>query len=216
MSLLSMWISRRVNSFLALLSVRLTKIEDSAMIRDALEASVFFASSMGRLGADFTARLPALFEPKMVSLVVSHWNEGSQQLVETLRVCAEAGVASPLTSHVPETQSHPPPASLAEPQPAPRQLLATPPLARFVNSVLSGLNELRRCLLPGIFSALRSSLDEILSESLNVLKANERTVLAPGLRGDAKGLRECADVLGRIKSQLSWQRFKRSKHVWKQ
>lgn len=184
-----------MHSFLNLLTIQLGSMEDSASLRDALEASVFFASSMGRLGADFSAQLPALFEPKMRDLVVVFWKEGAQQLVETLKVCREAGAASPLVSH--NAPSEPAGAGesltpLDEPQPPPRQLLALPPLARFVNTVLTGLNELRRCLMPGVFTALRASMDQVLTSIKSDLVANDRAVMAPGLRGEANELRELA------------------------
>jgi conserved oligomeric Golgi complex subunit 8 len=200
-SLLSLWTSRRIHSFLSLLSLHLASMDDAASLRDALEASVFFASSMGRLGADFTAQLPALFEPKMHALVVAPWKEGSHQLIETLKICADAGISSPLLSHDPEPVGSVL-VGLTEPQPPPRVLMSVPPLARFVNSILTGLNELRRCLLPGIFSRLRTSLDELLQGIQVDLQANERSVLTPGLRGDAKGLRAAAEHLQSVFSRI--------------
>lgn len=195
LSLLSMWISRRVNSFLSLLQSRLNDMEDSATLRDALDSCVFFSASMGRLGADFTSQLPPLFEKKMLNLVVNSWKEGVAQLEDTLKICREAGVASPLSS---STLSNPSPSdtvndtSGGSPMPPPRQLMALPPLGRLVNAVLNGLNELRRCLLPGIFSKLRESLDKVIQKVGTILQTNERAVMTPGLRGDAKELRRIA------------------------
>lgn len=203
--LLSMWMARRVRSFIELLRYEMSHIEDSAALRDALEASVFFANSMGRLGADFTTQLPEIFEQKMLSLVDSTWKQGLEQLRETLRICREAGVASPLVSQSLET-TEPDPAldnsvELDGPLPPPRVLLAFPPLARLVNAVLTGLNELRRCLLPGIFHQLRKSLDDMLSETKTELMNNERAVLKPGFRGEAAQLREIASKFKHIFSQ---------------
>jgi hypothetical protein len=186
-----------------MLSSQIHRMEDAASLRDALEACVFFSTSMARLGADFTAQLPSLFEPKMVSIVVDQfWKEGIQQLSETLKVCRDAGVASPLISHTTTTlDSTTTTLAAAEsssvfsssaPPPPPRQLMAYPALARFVNSILSGLNELRRCLLPGIFTRLRISLNDVLTTASNLLQTNERAVLTPGLRGEAAQLREVA------------------------
>jgi hypothetical protein len=193
-----MWTSRKVHSFLSMLAVQLNRMEDSASLRDAWDACVFFAASMGRLGADFTAQLPPLFENKMHALVEQCWKEGVNQLAETLKICREAGVASPLTSTshtVPEERS-PMTTTLGTtdggPLPPPRQLMGLPPLARLVNAFVAGLNELRRCLLPGIFSRLRASMDEILKQVTGILQTNERAVMTPGLRGDAAQLRQIA------------------------
>lgn len=197
--------ARRVRSFIDLLRFELTRIEDSAALRDALEASVFFANSMGRLGADFTARLPEIFEPKMLSLIDSIWAQGFEQLRETLRICRDAGVASPLVSQSLETMDADAPmdisTELGGPLTPPRALLAFPPLARLVNSILTGLNELRRCLLPGIFAQLRSTLDTLLSEIKMELMDNERAVLKPGFRGEAAQLREIAAKFKSVYSQ---------------
>ena len=192
-SLLSMWCSRRVHSFLGMVASQLQRMEDSAALRDALEASVFFSTSMGRLGADFTAQLPALFEPKMLALVEVAWKDGPQHLEETLKVCRDAGVAAPLVSlNVPPDAAAPAPAAEGQPMAPPRSLMALPPLARVVNAVLTGLNDLRRCLLPGIFTRLRSSLEEIIAEVRSILSANEKAANAPTLRGEKKELREAA------------------------
>jgi hypothetical protein len=186
-SLLSMWVSRRVHSFLTMLSSSLNRTDDSASLRDTLEACIFFATSMGRLGGDFTSMLSTLFEPKMASLVVTHWKEGVSTLQETLKVCRDAGVAAPLSSSTATSTVAPP-----SPEQPPRQLLTLPPLARLVNSYLTGLNELRRCLLPGIFGVLRKELNRSLSTVKALLETNQRAVNTPGLRGEATQLREVA------------------------
>jgi hypothetical protein len=81
----------------------------------------------------------------------------------------------------------------------PRQLMALPPLGRLVNACLMGLNELRRCLMPGIFSQLRTAVEkEFLLEVKNILHAHERAVMTPGLRGDATKLREIAKEMKNV------------------
>lgn len=207
-SLLSMWVSRRVHSFLTMLKGELRQMEDSASLRDALDACVFFSASMGRLGADFTAQLPPLFEERMHSIVLHFWREGAGQLAETLKICREAGVASPLSSSSAVTAT---PGSFggetaadsdSGPMPPPRQLMALPPLGRVVNAFLTGLNELRRCLLPGIFSKLRASMEEILAELDGILQYNERAVLTPGLRGEAAELRDKAKEMRQVMADI--------------
>ncbi|KAG7342282.1 Dor1-like family protein [Nitzschia inconspicua] len=197
-SLLSMWTARRIHSFLKILSVELRVMENSASLRDALDASAFFSQSMGRLGSDFTSQLPPLFEEKLVAIVLGHWNEGTSQLVETLKISREVGVVAPLVSTAAIEQE---PGNLEGSEgatssvmmPPPRQLMALPPLGRVVNACLVGLNELRRCLLPGVFPKIRMALEkEFLLEIKNTLHAHERAVMTPGLRGEAVQLREVA------------------------
>merc|ERR1740124_729595 len=189
-SLLSMWITRRIHLFLTMITSSVNRMEDSAILRDALEACVFFASSMARLGGDFKSMLSDIFESKMVSLVTNCWKEGVSTLQETLKVCRDAGVVGPLIS-----SSIAPQASGISPEQPPRQLLSHPPLARMVNSYLSGFNELRRCLLPNIFVILRNELKNSLKNVKAILETNQRTVNAPALRGEASQLREAAESM---------------------
>lgn len=191
-SLLSMWTSRRVHSFLSMVGGQLQRMEDSAALRDALEASVFFSTSMGRLGADFTSQLPSLFEPRMLALVQQAWKEGPQQLEETLKICRDAGVAAPLVSLNVPPDAASSTSGEGQPMAPPRSLMALPPLARVVNAILTGLNDLRRCLLPGIFSQLRISLEEIIVEVRAILSANEKAANMATLRGEKRELREAA------------------------
>jgi conserved oligomeric Golgi complex subunit 8 len=205
--LFAVWTSRRVQSFLLLLRTELTarsqhQQPDAAAIRDAVEASVFFGTSLGRLGADFTSQLPAIFEPVLLQTVTQFWTDGVTQLRETLTICREAGVAGPLSSETGSMNAEDgreADALLSEdapmdgPQLPPKVLLTLPPLARLINAVLSGLNELRRCLLPGIFPSLRQCLEEqVLRAVESELLMNERAVLVPGLRGEAASLRSIA------------------------
>ena len=210
-SLLSMWTSRRVHTFLKILSSQLQLMEDSGSLRDALDACVFFTGSMGRLGADFTAQLPPLFEQKLLAIVLHNWKEGTNQLTETLKICRDAGVASPLFSSTvvaastsdnggtSEGEDNDSTSSSGVMMAPPRQLMALPPLGRLVNACLVGLNELRRCLMPGIFSQLRTAVEkEFLLEVKNILHAHERAVMTPGLRGDATKLRENAKKMKNV------------------
>ena len=193
-----MWTTRRIHSFLKNLSTQLQLMEDSGSLRDALDACIFFTGSMGRLGADFTAQLPPLFEQKLMAIVLNNWKEGLNQLSETLKICREAGVASPLVSSTVvasdvEGETDQNDVSTSVMMPPPRKLMALPPLGRLINAYLTGLNELRRCLLPGIFFQLREALEkEFLLETKSILHAHERAVMTPGLKGDATKLRAIA------------------------
>jgi conserved oligomeric Golgi complex subunit 8 len=168
-------------------------MNDSASLRDVLDATIFFAVSLGRLGADFSALLPPLFEDKMLSLIINIWEDGIRQLSQTLKICREAGLSSPLSSTTviidATGEAEREGISDSGPMPPPRQLMALPPLGRFVNAILAGLNELRRCLLPGVFTRLRESLDQVLRDVNGVLESNERALTTPGLIGEFLELR---------------------------
>eukprot|EP00585_Thalassiosira_rotula_P012862 CAMPEP_0196130694 /NCGR_PEP_ID=MMETSP0910-20130528/979_1 /TAXON_ID=49265 /ORGANISM="Thalassiosira rotula, Strain GSO102" /LENGTH=715 /DNA_ID=CAMNT_0041390049 /DNA_START=84 /DNA_END=2228 /DNA_ORIENTATION=+ len=204
-SLLSMWTARRIQTFLTTLSSNIvTHVNDTATLRDALDAASFFASSMGRVGADFQPMLAPIFEPRLTEMIVGHWHDGLNGMIETLKACRDAGIAGPLFGT--ETNSNKDGTgrsgnldgfeiqSSRTPAP-PRKLLALPPLARFLNAYLGGLNELRRCLLPGAFPAIRSAQSTLVADAKMALQANERAVLTPGLRGEATRLREVASKM---------------------
>jgi len=203
-----MWTTRRINTFLQdhLASKCLPQISDTATLRDALESVTFFATSMGRVGADFSPMLQTYFQPCLVSIVTSHWMDGLNVLDNTLKVCRDTGIASPLYSNRDVTSSgnqifgdandeYDPTHKRKTPAP-PRQLLAHPPLARLVNSFLIGLNELRRCLLACAFPELRAIFQkDFLDKAKQYLVQNERAVLTPGFlnkKGEAGKLRSVA------------------------
>ena len=206
-SLLSMWTARRIQTFLTTLSFNLEKhANDTATLRDALDAASFFASSMGRVGADFQPLLAPIFEPRLTEIIVGQWNDGMNGMVETMKACMDAGIAGPLVGTetslskdgnngygnvddgIEMLQSTRTPAP-------PRKLLALPPLARFLNAYLGGLNELRRCLLPGAFPAIRCAFRKLVNDTKLTLQSNERAALTPGLRGEAARLREVASKM---------------------
>lgn len=116
----------------------------------------------------------------------------------TLKVCRDTGIASPLHSNREVSEPLEDHGSSGgdhrhhlgddidfsnrskTPAP-PRQLLALPPLARLVNAFLIGLNEFRRCLLASAFPSLRAYFkDNFVKKARSVLLQNERAVLTPG------------------------------------
>ena len=214
-ALLRLWMSRRVETFLQVLATQLhTNVTETSHLRDALEAALFFATSLGRLGADFTARLPGIFEPVLLQIITASWKDGAKQLTETLVTCREAGVATPLSTGSTETMESAPESSNPEeegqPLRPPRMLLNFPPLARFVNSILLGLNELRRCLLPGVVGRLQTALKELLVDVHKDLIAHERAVHVPGLQKGPQTtqLRQLAvlykDIVDTIVEPYAW------------
>mmetsp|Transcript_28291 Transcript_28291/g.40512 ORF Transcript_28291/g.40512 Transcript_28291/m.40512 type:complete len:660 (-) Transcript_28291:98-2077(-) len=202
-SLLSIWCTRRIHMFLSLLQT--TQLDSPtalsytslSALRDALDATAFFAASMGRIGGDFTPLVTSVFETRVLRIVTRSWKEATESLDHTLRICREAGIASPLvntnTTTAPSLQQQHRDEEVTAVN-APQALLTYPPLARFVNTFMTSLNDLRRCLLPGTFFPLRTNLTEEVIPNLKIiLETNERKLLTPGmLRGDSILLRQLA------------------------
>ena len=180
-----------MESFLSRLEEGLATVNDTGSLRDILDATVFFASSIGRVGADFQSLLPPLFDSKLVYIVIGHWARGLESLSNSLLICRDAGVATPLFNDKATFDESTADESIDDVSLiVPRYLLSFPPLSRLTNSFLIGLNELRRCLLRGVFSTLKEKLDNFLKDIDTVLQINQKLVMTPGLRGDAKTLRE--------------------------
>lgn len=211
LQILSMWTTRRIQTFLHeyLAKKCLHQITETSTLRDALESVTFFATSMGRVGADFSPLIQPYFESRLISIVTTHWTDGISVFENTLKVCRDTGIASPLysnrdvnalsdeqTSSAYDLDNYDPLNKRKAPAP-PRQLLSHPPLARLVNAFLSGLNELRRCLLSCAFPELKRFFQkDFLEKTKQLLVQNERAVLTPGFlqqKGeDASKLRNMA------------------------
>ena len=188
----------------------------AATLRDLLEATLFFSSSMGRLGADFTSyQIPQMFEDALCQWIAhSVWTQqGVKPFQQVLQLCCiETQIAAPLVSttlrhvnnnkhqskssspyvicwtqesseqiqqalsdfHLSDTTTN-----VLEQPPGPLRIwMQVPPLGRLVNAILSGLNELRRCLLPSVVPRLEHALEEdVLQVVSRELKQIERQLI---------------------------------------
>ena len=187
----------------------------AATLRDLLEATLFFSSSMGRLGADFTSyQIPQMFEDALCQWIAhSVWTQqGVKPFQQVLQLCCiETQIAAPLVSttlrHVNNNKHQNKSSSsyvicwtqesseqiqqalsdfhlsdatnVLEQPPGPLRIwMQVPPLGRLVNAILSGLNELRRCLLPSVVPRLEHALEEdVLQVVSRELKQIERQLI---------------------------------------
>jgi len=238
-SLLSIWCTRRVQLFLRSLNQELqhTKIDSLnissdvvgtksvntigvttmptiaslPILHDVMDASVFFATSLQRMGFDFSTLVLDMMEKCTVTVVLQSWHEGLNAFNETLRLCREAGVADFLINKTvsEEDADHligtfvaagESQASIMYP---PRCLVAFPPIARLANTFVASFNDLRRFLLPGIFDLLNHRLlNDIFPELDKILEENEVEVTTPRMHGDALNLRTVASEYKKIASQV--------------
>ena len=151
-------------------------------------------------------------EPKVVQMITGHWMEGVQAFQDVLTACREAGVVGPLyhanaaTGHVfdePATSSTGADLATGSSTPSPpRQLLLYPPLARLLNEFLVGLNELRRCLFPSIFSTLREFFQKDFCGAISsALDQFERAVLTPGFARQGEDYQRLRDLAQELKAE---------------
>ena len=154
---LRMWVMRRIQSYLQLLS-KTALISDFNVLANVWEAAIFFASCMAKsLQCNFAPLLPSTLDPHLIRILREKWS--TQKLQETLQLSREHSLPNLLTNTLFS------PTTLTEEEKVkeedeglhpPKSLLLWPPLARWVNSYLNGLNDLKRCLVPSAFQKIRS------------------------------------------------------------
>lgn len=160
-SILSAWVMRQTQKLLSELRVLLPGIEDGASLRAVLEQSLFFSSRMGQVGCDFSGLVLPLFAKVVSDRILESWETSMSHfkiILTTERFVLESEeysreqviplyIRQELNEADDQAAASPMPVrrSGQEDVPAPKGLLAFPPLAYMLNSLLAGLNLLREC-----------------------------------------------------------------------
>ena len=154
---LRMWVMRRIQSYLQLLS-KTALITDFNVLANVWEAAIFFASCMAKsLQCNFAPLLPSSLDPHLIRILREKWS--TQKLQETLQLSREHSLPNLLTNTLFSPTTLPEEEKVKEEDEGlhpPKSLLLWPPLARWINSYLNGLNDLKRCLVPSAFQKIRS------------------------------------------------------------
>lgn len=152
---------------------QLPKIEDFGSIATILEQSLFFGSSLGRVGVDFRAVLVVYFENHVLDLMTEHWRAACRDFQEnlsahSLKSGGNSGSFIPASSRTPiviASYRGSPNGGFASPftvsmgsqttagevdYAPPRCLMSFPLLAEFTNAILTSLNELRLCTIASL------------------------------------------------------------------
>lgn len=169
------WTSSCVSDYLERLETGIKDIRDGAALNTVLQQAMYCGQSLGRVGADFRAALPPLFEDAVLRIYNSHLNAALRQFEMMIEDNRWAPVGSsalrkdrgqgfpgldPLSSSGKDQSSTDDEAN--DQYDPPIGVLDSPPLAVFLNGILAALNELRLCAPISLGSRLGKSLQETL------------------------------------------------------
>lgn len=172
-AILSDWTSASVTEYLNKLSNGIKDIKDGAALNTILQQAMYCGQSLGRVGADFRAALPPIFEGTVVKIYCSHLNAALRQfemMIEDNRWApvgssalrkerGQSGAGQQKRGEDGTRQSGDVLTNQFDP---PLAILDSPPLAVFLNGILAALNDLRLCAP----MSLGPRLGQILQETL--------------------------------------------------
>lgn len=174
------WTSSCVSDYLERLETGIKDIRDGAALNTVLQQAMYCGQSLGRVGADFRAALPPLFEDAVIRIYNSHLNAALRQfemMIEdnrwapvgssALRKDRGQGFSGLDSSSSPVgnqsfTGDNTDDDGANEQYDPPMGVLDSPPLAVFLNGILAALNELRLCAPISLAPRLGKSLQDTL------------------------------------------------------
>lgn len=174
------WTSSCVSGYLQRLKEGVKDITDGAALNTVLQQAMYCGQSLGRVGADFRAGLPRIFEEAVLRIYNSHLNAALRQfemMIEDNRWAPVGSSAlrrdraqlssSPSRENelsdgvAPSDRGFEGQRSVGQFEP-PLAILDSPPLAVFLNGILAALNELRLCAPVALGPRLSSAIQETL------------------------------------------------------
>ncbi|KAH3831789.1 conserved oligomeric Golgi complex subunit 8-like [Dreissena polymorpha] len=166
------WIVQKVSQFLSTLEADLVR-GVGGRLDSILGQCMYFGLSFSRVGADFRALLPPIFQQAALNGLKQALHQADIRFEETMRSYSLlSGMGS--VSGLPYT-----PSTQAGQLYPPTVLLEFTPLAAYCNDILSALNELRLCapiaMVTSVTEALQSSYGSINKVILAFHRAEETT-----------------------------------------
>ncbi|THH10383.1 hypothetical protein EW145_g1348 [Phellinidium pouzarii] len=165
--LLSTLTHHALNALLAVLRARLSSVGDATSLAALLTQLTHCASALSRVGLDFRALLPPLFEHAVQHRFSQTLNAATDALLSTLSdtqkyhrqpttvLCTPAAAAAPPEDTTLPKALHAPPTVLS----------AYPPLAVYTNALLTTLNSLRLLAPSSLLHTLLTALDGTLARA---------------------------------------------------
>ena len=178
---LSSWVVRRVESFVAMLAQQLMRVRDGAQLHHLFEHTMFMGASLGRLGADFRPLVAPLFEDAVLEMMTWRWQAAEAVLAASLQAVSGSDASvNALPLHLPalhrgeETKS-----AKSDPKEPPEPALSTlafPALAHSLNLLLDSFNHLRQCAPRSLRAALEMQFKTTLRNFARMLSKHTEAV----------------------------------------
>lgn len=179
------WTGSCALEYLRRLKDGVSELSDGAALNTVLQQAMYCGQSLGRVGADFRAALPPMFEEAVMRIFLTHLNAALRQfemMIEdnrwapvgssALRKERGYSMASTVGKGGDDKQNdknkdvagndETSQVSLSEPFEPPLSVLDSPALAVFLNGILVALNDLRLCAPISLSHRLGSTLQQTL------------------------------------------------------
>ena len=177
--ILSAWLTKQTQKLLSDLHTLLLGIEDGASLRSVLEQALHFSSRMGQVGGDFTGLIVPLFCKLITNRIHDDWDKAlghfkvminnerytvdgvdgysREEVIPLYLKQQDDNISNDDTTSTPAKRSN-------DDVAAPSSLLAFPPLAFILNSLLTGFNLIRECPITRLRGEILDKLTAIVDE----------------------------------------------------
>ena len=160
------WITCKVGEFLHALEAVLGS-HPIQRLDSLLSQSMYFGLSFSRIGADFRPMLVNIFHRTLFKTLTSHTRSASSDFRESMKnyilTLPYQAVQPPSAYFQPSRDSD---RTLSPPQ----SLLQFIPLARYLNQLLTTLNEVKQCPLLSLALPLRSALEHSVTDMVQAIR----------------------------------------------
>uniref|UniRef100_A0A6B2L2J8 Conserved oligomeric Golgi complex subunit 8 n=1 Tax=Arcella intermedia TaxID=1963864 RepID=A0A6B2L2J8_9EUKA len=165
-NILYSWTHHKIQDFLNRLKMCLENIKDGSFLTNVLNSCMFFGKNLGRVGMDFRALLPPIFENCILIIFDRSISRAITQFGHHIRKYRNLAAHKGLSEYNPATDP-------SDTMPAPRILLDFPPVAILTNAILETFNELRTCWPYSLKIKLTERITENLHKCIEKLREHK-------------------------------------------
>lgn len=190
--LLSTFTTYMIDVLLDVLSENLSKVEDTTYLPSILTQLTHCSVSFSRLGLDFRALLPPLFEEAVRTIFTTSLEDATDKFVRTLSDAQKYSKQPSQWLVTPAAASSPPediPSPSTELARIPPQVISSyPPVATYLNAILNDLNGLRLLAPLSLESELAMVLDKSLARASSAFLLYAQMAVDSSLSKKSRGI----------------------------